>query len=101
MWEHIQTWIHNRRVAVMRRGYYCLVPALAREGDVSAVVFGTSLPFMLRGAGRPGCYTVVGDAFVVSCEEIEWEVGEKPCSGYYASEDWMNMDLEEDDIWLC
>lgn len=103
MWQYIRKNIHNRRVAVTRRGYYCLVPSLSQEGDICAVIFETSLPFILRGAGRSRYYKVVGDTFVTS-RQVDWEAGEVPYrvgSGIGANEDWLDMGLEEEDIWLC
>lgn len=104
LWQSIQGWLHNRRIAVTRRGYYCLVPGLAREGDTCAVIFGTILPFVLRGTGRPHYYKVVGDAFFTSSRKVNWEAGYSPYmmgSGYRANEDWLDWGLKEQDIWLC
>ncbi|KAI1801676.1 HET-domain-containing protein [Daldinia bambusicola] len=40
-----------RRLAVTRRGYFGLVPAAAREGDVLATVAGCDAPLLLREVG--------------------------------------------------
>lgn len=104
MWIHATDYIHNRRVAVTRRGYYCLVPGLARQGDTCALIFGTSMPFILRGAGQPRHYKVVGDAVMTSSREVDWTEKTFPYivgSGHRANEDWLDWGLEEEDIWLC
>lgn len=104
LWQLIQGWVHNRCIAVTQRGYYCLVPGLARVGDTCAVIFGTNLPFILRGTGRPYHFKVVGDAFITSNRTVNLEAGYSPYmmgSGYRANEDWLDWGLEEQDIWLC
>ncbi|KAK7743836.1 hypothetical protein SLS53_003855 [Cytospora paraplurivora] len=104
-WQHILKLVHNRRVAITRRGYYCLVPGVTRVGDTCAVLFGTTTPFILRSAGRQNYHKVVGDAFITSSREIDVEAGAvspyRLGSGSNANEDWLDWDLEEEDIWLC
>ncbi|KUI73226.1 Heterokaryon incompatibility protein 6, OR allele [Cytospora mali] len=92
--------IHNRRIAVTQRGYYCLVPGLACEGDTCAVISGTNGPFILRNTGRHHYYKVVGETFVVSRQEVDIELGERPDS-VGDGQDWLDYDLEEEDIYLC
>ncbi|ROW16484.1 hypothetical protein VPNG_02712 [Cytospora leucostoma] len=105
LWDHILKLVHKRRVAVTRRGYYCLVPGTTRVGDTCAVLFGTTTPFILRGAGRQNLHKVVGDAFVTSSRKIDVEAGEvhpyRMGSGTNANEDWRGWGLKEQDIWLC
>lgn len=91
-------------MAVTRSGHYCLVPYLTREDDTCTVIYGTALPFILRSAGGPRYYKVVGDAFVASSRDFDWEAGELPhrwSRGDCANQDWLDWGLEEEDIWLC
>lgn len=56
------------RVFTLERGNFGLGPPSVEEGDICALVFGVSLPLVLRkfpGAGD-GHYNVIGPAFVVS-----------------------------------
>lgn len=106
LWDWIVAPICNRHVAVTERGYYCLVPKLAREGDTCALIFGTAHPFILHSTGSQGYYKVVGDAFMTSSREIDLEACVYPYrvgvdDGVNAYEDWQDWALEEEDIWLC
>lgn len=47
-----------------RIGCLCLVPGLAREGDVIAVVYGCSIPLLLRRPIEGGGYRLVGKCYV-------------------------------------
>lgn len=102
---HMEGYIHRRRVAVTRRGYYCLVSDQAQEGDTCAIIFGTAGPFILRSAGEQDHYKVVGEAFFVTCSRLgDNDAGEyinRVGSGINANEDWLDWGLEEQDIFLC
>ncbi|KAI1472545.1 HET-domain-containing protein [Daldinia caldariorum] len=89
-----------RRLVVTERGYFGLVPAAAREGDVLAVVAGCDAPLLLREVGREGeekekkglgdrRFQVIGEAYVhwVTGREIQEMVEE-------------GTD-EVGDIWIC
>ena len=102
--RHARVNVHERRIAVTQRGYYCLVPRLAREGDTCAIIYGTAAPFILRSAGEQDCYKVVGEAFAVSSRKFEDDGFDFPYRvgcGSDANEDWVDWDLDEKDIFLC
>ncbi len=55
----------RRRIAVTRRGYIALVPRLARAGDVVALFYGATVPYVAReAAGQQRRYSLMGDAYV-------------------------------------
>lgn len=67
------------------------------------MIFGTKLPFILRSTGRSGYYKVVGETFIVSSHRFDDSDGFPLYmgAGEDAAQDWMEWDLEEQDIMLC
>jgi hypothetical protein len=68
----------NRRFFVTRRGFFSLGPSVLREGDICGVLFGRTVPFILRRKGTG--YLLLGEAYlhgVMRGEAIEmWERNE-------------------------
>ncbi|KAH8656011.1 hypothetical protein BGZ60DRAFT_417620, partial [Tricladium varicosporioides] len=60
----LNTNIVGRRVAVLKNGYFALVPAVVGEADEVWVLFGASMPVVLRDCGEGGPLEVVGEGFV-------------------------------------
>lgn len=56
------TTCHRRNFSITRKGYIALVPLVAKAGDVVAVFFGVTVPYVLRQE-QVG-YILVGDAYV-------------------------------------
>ena len=69
---------HNRRFFVTRRGFFGLGPSVLREGDICSVLFGGTVPFILRRKGTG--YLLLGEAYlhgVMRGEAIEmWKRNE-------------------------
>jgi hypothetical protein len=66
----------HRRLLVSKRGYIGLAPWNARPGDIVAVLYGGSTPFLLRPGSTPGVYSLVGECFVYGImggEALGWE----------------------------
>ncbi|EUC42428.1 hypothetical protein COCMIDRAFT_8014 [Bipolaris oryzae ATCC 44560] len=53
-----------RRLMVTERGYIGMAPCRARPGDVVAVLFGCSIPLVLRREASKDAWHVVGEGFV-------------------------------------
>ncbi|KAI4917405.1 hypothetical protein J4E85_009923 [Alternaria conjuncta] len=53
-----------RRLMVTEQGYVGMAPCRARPGDVVAIVFGCSIPLVLRGMASQSAWQVVGEGFV-------------------------------------
>lgn len=53
---------HNRRVFVTERGSVGLGPGILEEGDICAVLFGGTVPFVMRSKGNE--YLLLGEAYV-------------------------------------
>jgi hypothetical protein len=52
----------DRRFAVTHKAYVALVPKLELNGDVVALFYGATVPFLIRKAEQN--YSLVGDAYV-------------------------------------
>jgi len=62
-WSRAANGASTKRVfARTKKGYYVLGPAVMREGDVVAVLYGGKMPFVLRPWGRD--FLLVGECYV-------------------------------------
>jgi len=68
-WDAVETYkmqsctaCTGRRFAVTHKGYLALVPRLARHGDVVALFYGATVPYIIRRAEKN--YSLVGDTYV-------------------------------------
>ncbi|KAJ0116046.1 Heterokaryon incompatibility protein 6 [Diaporthe amygdali] len=57
--------IHNHKITITQRGFYCLAPGVAEEGDLCYILYGTKTPFVLRKSEATGLYQLLGEAFMV------------------------------------
>lgn len=101
------TWIknvvHGRRFLTTSRGYIGLGPAVARAGDLCAIVFGCNSPCVLRPTSREGYVQFLGPCFLLGGQEYTSELIET----YYGdvlgdddSKDWLDWGVQEQDIYL-
>lgn len=90
------------RFFVTERGYMGLAPTVIEEGDTCGIIFGCTTPFILRSATQEQRYELIAGVYLV---------GNRPCvrDGYEtfpyilgeeASKDWVDWDVEEQDIYL-
>ncbi|KPI35489.1 uncharacterized protein AB675_10958 [Cyphellophora attinorum] len=61
--ERVHRTFINRRLAVTIKGYLCVVPNASLPDDVIVVLFGCSLPVVLRPDEVSGHWTVVGTCY--------------------------------------
>lgn len=54
----------SRKLMVTKKGYIGMAPCRARIGDVVAVLFGCSIPLVLRRVGVREAWCVIGEAYV-------------------------------------
>lgn len=93
----------NRHIAVTERGYFCLLPASAQAGDLCCILYGTELPFILRRAGPPGSFRLIGVAYMVSNQCREYPFGWDYLrfgKGQLAYEEWLDLGIENEQITL-
>lgn len=94
----------GKRFMVTERGCYGLAPAVAREGDSCAIIFGCSCPCLLRESGVVSSYIYLGPSFVLGKKTLDVDadgVGFYSCLGVEESKDWVDWGLESQDIYLC
>lgn len=100
----IQEQVHCKRFILTERGYMGLGPAVTQEGDMCGLIFGSTMPCILRKTSRQGYYKFIGRCFVLGSQTYETETGYVINSGVLGSEfskDWLDWDVEEQDIYLC
>jgi hypothetical protein len=100
--EHVKARTHNRKIILTNRGYMGLAPAVVEELDLCAIVFGCKTPCVLRPRGQH--YMYLGATSIMGKEYYILEGG--PISfctilGDDESRDWVEWDIEEQDIDLC
>ncbi|KAH7094835.1 heterokaryon incompatibility protein-domain-containing protein [Paraphoma chrysanthemicola] len=96
--------LNARRFILTERGYMGLAPAAVREGDVCGIIFGCLMPCILRKKESKERYTFLGATTLLGKQWSEIEQGADGfCSvlGEEDSKDWVDWDVEEQDIHLC
>jgi hypothetical protein len=93
----------NCRFVLTERGYMGLCPSVVHEGDTCGIIFGCRTPYILRNTAQEQHYTFMGAATMVGKEYSEIEEGAVLFSdlGAEDSKDWVDWDVEEQDIYLC
>jgi hypothetical protein len=102
--EHIRARTDNRKFVLTERGYMGLAPAVVRETDSCAIVFGCKTPCALRRKDGGQHYMFLGATPLVGKEYVETDDGGINFSdvlGEDGSRDWIEWDVEEQDIYLC
>lgn len=93
--------IHNRKIAITERGFYCLVPGVAVEGDLCCILYGTKTPFVLRKSAVTGLYQLLGDASIVSNCDCSVKGSAAPVrigAGNRFHPEWLGSGSEEQNI---
>ncbi|KAL6708991.1 hypothetical protein ACN47E_002118 [Coniothyrium glycines] len=103
VFTHILSKIHNTRFVVTTRGYIGLVPATARKGDACGIIFGCTTPCILRPLKEEGYYTYHGSCFLLGRTMFMYREHRRfgDTLGDVESKDWLEWDVEEQDIYLC
>jgi hypothetical protein len=98
----IRTVVYDRRLIVTKRGYMGLAPAVTQVGDLCGIIFGCSMPCILRRASQHSTYNFLGATYIPGTHSFEPEVGGIGfyCMGWKRSKDWVEWDIEEQDIYL-
>ncbi|ROW10126.1 hypothetical protein VMCG_02097 [Cytospora schulzeri] len=98
----VQRCLAGHRLCITSRGYCGVVPAAAQEGDVCSIVFGTKSPSIIRQTGAEGFFQLLGEAFFVSTRVPEDGIyPSRVASGGNSHEDWLEWNLQEQEILLC
>lgn len=102
--EFIKNRTHNRRFIVTERGYIGLAPPITRGTDSIGIIFGCKSPCILRGTDKQQYYTYVGATTLIGKDTYELEGGDVTfldILGEDDSRDWLDWNVEEQDIYLC
>jgi hypothetical protein len=95
---------HNRRFVLTQRGYMGLGPLIMSEGDACGIIFGCKTPCILRKGLHDQYYVYLGATTLMGkeCEDAEGGgVVFDTVLGGEDSKDWVDWDVEEQDIYLC
>jgi hypothetical protein len=91
------------KIILTSRGYIGLAPNVTRVGDNCAIVFGCTSPCMLRRYGPDPCYQFLGPGLLMG-KQLRPTESSGICFyrlGVEESRDWVDWDVEEQDIDLC
>ncbi|ORY06244.1 heterokaryon incompatibility protein-domain-containing protein [Clohesyomyces aquaticus] len=99
----ITDYVDKRRIIQSERGYFGLAPGVACKGDLSCIIFGCRVPFVLRRTEREGYYKILGPIYMPGKHDYIDESGETGFDkfGTEDSKEWVEWGLEEEEIWLC
>jgi hypothetical protein len=100
----VKGYTHNKKIVLTGRGYMGLAPATAQKGDLCGIIFGCTAPCILRRSGDENHFQYLGAAFVVG--QHHWKTSDgrvifNEILGSATSKDWVNWNVEEQDIYLC
>lgn len=102
--DTIRSRTHNRRFILTARGYMGLAPAVACKGDSCGIIFGCKTPCILRKAGSAAQeYAFLGSTALMGKEHMNAEDDDVLfCTvlGEEDSKDWVEWDVEEQDVYL-
>lgn len=100
----IKDFVHKRKLVITSRGYMGLGPAVVQEGDLCAIVFGCTMPCALRPTGQENQFQFLGPCFLLGSREYSDQTIRAGCYvmlGSDYSKDWLDWDVDEQDIFLC
>lgn len=100
----VKGYTHGRKIIVTKRGYMGLAPAIARQGDLCGILFGCTTPSILRPTNREDHFKYLGATYILGKAHFFAPNGQAiflEILGGVDSKDWMEWDVEEQDIYLC
>lgn len=62
--NRVQSVIWGRRLVILDQGYVVLGPRSCERGDLVCILYGCSVPVLLRRHGEGGDYTFIGECYV-------------------------------------
>jgi len=102
--DHMRSRTDKRKFILTARGYMGLAPGTVSNYDACGIVFGCKTPCILRRADREHHYTFLGATFLVGRKSYDTDVGGIIFCNVLSEEDskdWVEWDVEEQDIYLC
>jgi hypothetical protein len=102
--DYMRSRTDRRKFILTARGYMGLAPGLVRQDDTCGIVFGCKTPCVLRRADREHHYKYVGATFLVGKKFYDMDGGGVTFCNVLSEEDskdWVDWDVEEQEIYLC
>jgi Heterokaryon incompatibility protein (HET) len=98
----LQAMLCGKRIFLTQRGYLGTAYAVVREGDQCGIIFGCKTVSVLRRAESEDTYRLLGGAYIVGAALQINQAGfqEFTMLGRKESKDWVDRDVEEEDIIL-
>jgi hypothetical protein len=99
----VRSWLLGNRFILTARGYMGLAPAVVREGALCGIVFGCRTPCILQRTARDKHYKFLGGTGLMGKQSFKSGAGTNTFRilGTEESKDWVDWDVEEQDIYLC
>jgi hypothetical protein len=93
---------NQRKFVITERGYIGMAYEAAQQGDICGIIFGCRIPCILRPTAQEGFFSFLGGAYVTGKETYGVEGDDMFCNilGEKYSKDWVDWDVEEQDISL-
>ncbi|OAG19591.1 HET-domain-containing protein [Alternaria alternata] len=95
--------MQGTRLVVTVRGYIGLADVVVQKDDLCGIIFGRNIPCVLRQVPDSNYYSFIGSAYLMGKKSYEIEEGIVVfCDplGHEDSKDWVEWDVEEQDIYL-
>jgi hypothetical protein len=95
--------LRGSRFIVTNRGYMGLAPVVAQTGDTCGIIFGCHTPCILRKVAQGKHYKFLGGTYLMGKQGYELAGGSVQFVhplGHDDSKDWVEWDVEEQDIYL-
>ncbi|KAH7113112.1 hypothetical protein B0J13DRAFT_244289 [Dactylonectria estremocensis] len=67
--------VYGRRFCISENGYFCLLPATSRNGDLISVLLGGEVPYVLRRQAK-NIFRMVGECYVHGIMNGELVIGD-------------------------
>lgn len=102
--QYVQSYILRKKFFVTERGYMGLGPAVAEEGDVYAITFGSTRPCILRRTEQQDRWKFLGSCFILGARPFSTKDGRRRCSamlGLEPSKEWQEWDVQQQDTYFC
>jgi hypothetical protein len=98
----LKIFVDDKKLIVTKRGYMGLASSVTQMGDLCGIIFGCKTPCILRKIPQGQSYNFLGGTYVTGRQLHEAEEGgiTFPILGHEFSKDWVDWDVEEQDIYL-
>ncbi|KAJ4989387.1 heterokaryon incompatibility protein [Stagonosporopsis vannaccii] len=100
----IRLYANATRYMLLDRSYMGLGPAVTQQGDLYGIIFGCTTPCILRKTNEHNHFQFMGPCYIPGSHTFESRDGylKLPCLlGAEDSKDWVDWDVEEQNIILC